>query len=131
MNFNCEAQNTSLSDLQWKNRFLLVFVESNENPKMLLQQSFLEKATKDYLERDLLVFFVEEKNIVNFQKIQFNENPQLLRKKFQVQSNEFCIVLIGKDGGEKFRTSDILTNEKLFAIIDAMPMRRNEMRKNE
>lgn len=39
------------------------------------------------------------------------------------------VILIGKDGGEKYRKSTILSNENLFAIIDAMPMCRTEMKK--
>ena len=38
----------------------------------------------------------------------------------------FEIVLIGKDGGEKLRQGQVLSSEKLFGLIDAMPMRQAE-----
>jgi hypothetical protein len=48
----------------------------------------------------------------------------------QFGSAEFSVVLIGKDGGEKLRRKAPLTTRELFAIVDAMPMRRAEMEKN-
>ncbi|MBB4658474.1 DUF4174 domain-containing protein [Parvularcula dongshanensis] len=40
----------------------------------------------------------------------------------------FTVILVGKDGGEKLRTHDVLTIERLCETIDAMPMRASEMR---
>jgi hypothetical protein len=37
-------------------------------------------------------------------------------------------VLVGKDGGEKFRSTEPVLAEKLFDLIVAMPMRRREVR---
>ena len=48
---------------------------------------------------------------------------------YAVAPNQFTIILIGKDGGEKFRSLKPETTETLFAIIDAMPMRKSEMKK--
>lgn len=41
---------------------------------------------------------------------------------------DFEVVLIGKDGGVKARTSDPGALEDFLALIDTMPMRRAEMR---
>lgn len=43
----------------------------------------------------------------------------------------FAVTLTGKDGGEKYRASKPILLQTLFGIIDAMPMRINEMRKNK
>lgn len=40
----------------------------------------------------------------------------------------FSVALIGKDGGEKARRAQPISSEELFALVDAMPMRRAEMR---
>ncbi|MEM7620524.1 MAG: DUF4174 domain-containing protein [Pseudomonadota bacterium] len=37
-------------------------------------------------------------------------------------------MLLGKDGGEKLRKARRVTADELFALIDAMPMRQQEMR---
>ncbi|MGY4536739.1 hypothetical protein ACVW0P_001153 [Mucilaginibacter sp. UYNi724] len=41
----------------------------------------------------------------------------------------FTVTLTGKDGGEKYRNSQPITLQKLYGIIDAMPMRKKEMKK--
>lgn len=51
-----------------------------------------------------------------------------LRHKFKVDDHGFTVVLLGKDGGEKFRSHEPVTIEKLDALIDAMPMRQQEVR---
>jgi hypothetical protein len=38
-------------------------------------------------------------------------------------------VRIGKDGGDKLTSASPLDAARLFATIDAMPMRREEMRR--
>ena len=49
----------------------------------------------------------------------------------QFGTKSFSVVLIGKDGGEKLRRTTPLSPEELFAIVDAMPMRRAEMRERK
>ena len=41
------------------------------------------------------------------------------------------MTLIGKDGGQKWRQSEPLDMETLFALIDGMPMRQAEMREQK
>lgn len=51
-----------------------------------------------------------------------------VRRRFKIADREFAVVLIGKDGGEKFRTQAPVTIERLDAVIDRMPMRQQEER---
>lgn len=51
-----------------------------------------------------------------------------LRRQFHVDGRKFTVVLVGKDGGEKFRSHVPVTIEELDALIDAMPMRQQEVR---
>lgn len=55
-----------------------------------------------------------------------NERDFVVQIQFSTKS--FSVVLIGKDGGEKLRRAIPLSPEELFAVVDAMPMRRAEMR---
>jgi hypothetical protein len=51
---------------------------------------------------------------------------------YKIDSNQdFTLILIGRDGGEKFRSNKFVKSEELFAIIDVMPMRRAEMKKGK
>lgn len=42
--------------------------------------------------------------------------------------NEFEVILIGLDGSIKLRQMEVLSKEDLIAIIDAMPMRKSEIK---
>ncbi len=60
----------------------------------------------------------------------FTEDEEIkeARHRYGVPPGTFTLVLIGRDGGEKFRSEDPVSAEKLFERIDAMPMRQQEMR---
>jgi hypothetical protein len=52
-----------------------------------------------------------------------------LRKNFSVPLGQLMSILVGKDGGVKFRQDRILELKEIFRVIDAMPMRQQEMKK--
>jgi hypothetical protein len=54
-----------------------------------------------------------------------------LRKKFGVTADEFEVILIGKDGTVKLRSKAAVSTSALFQLIDAMPMRQEEMREKK
>jgi hypothetical protein len=60
-------------------------------------------------------------------KIQLVQDDSELNLKYNCEKMPFTIILIGKDGGEKLRSATPETAEKIFAIIDQMPMRKTEI----
>lgn len=48
-----------------------------------------------------------------------------------ILEERFAVVLIGKDGGEKYRSCTPISSRNIFDRIDAMPMRRSEIRWSE
>jgi hypothetical protein len=60
-------------------------------------------------------------------KIEAVELNNALAKRYHIKSGQFTLLLIGRDGGEKYRTHKPVTTQKLFDIIDAMPMRQSEI----
>ena len=50
------------------------------------------------------------------------------RERYGVTADGFAAVLIGRDGGEKLRSTEPVSAALLFGTIDAMPVRRREMR---
>ena len=127
------AQSFDLKNYRWKNRVLLVFAPDERDGLYQRQTALANEASAGYRERDLMVVSVfaesgrDEKNSI-FQKGQTRQ----LRTDFRVSDSQFCVILVGKDGGEKLRQADVLAIEKLFGVIDAMPMRQSEAkRKNE
>lgn len=113
----------------WKNRVLVVFANSDKNPDYQRQMRLISKVKAGFAERHLIVFSVFENDGLSpdYQTLDA-QTCKKLHEKFKVDKDKFTIVLIGKDGGEKYRKNAILTNEELFAVIDAMPMRRAEMK---
>jgi len=50
-----------------------------------------------------------------------------LRRRFRVEPGRLTVLLIGKDGGVKMRSTDPVSRSKIFTLIDSMPMRMQEM----
>lgn len=53
------------------------------------------------------------------------------RRRFHIHPNDFTVILIGKDGGEKLRSHRPISFDTLRSTIDAMPMRQEEMRSKQ
>ena len=52
-------------------------------------------------------------------------------KKWHINADKpFTVILVGKDGGEKLRADTVITTTTFFNTIDAMPMRKSEMKEN-
>lgn len=130
-----------LTPYQWKNRILVVFSNDRESNLFQKQIQLFSNNKEELKERDLIIFQVfkendKERAIVPKQKsICLSEIEQLKKRfdfSFENNENEFAVFLVGKDGGTKLKIqNELLTLEKLFGTIDAMPMRKNEMRKNK
>ena len=58
-------------------------------------------------------------------------DAQSARQRFGVEPGDFLVILLGKDGGEKIRSNKPVTLEMLTEIIDAMPMRQDEMKRQK
>ncbi len=85
-------------------RTLILYAPAASDPALLRQRDLLDPVAPDMAERDLVLVTI------------LGQRPA------------FEAVLVGKDGGEKLRSADPIGPDRLFAIIDAMPMRRQEMR---
>lgn len=118
-----------LKAFQWENRVLLLFGPSGQYPAFQEQQRLFENQEAAFAERDLVLLAVAGDQPVKMKKSQ--EAAASLRERYRVAPNEFTLLLIGKDGGEKFRSAAPVAPEKIYSIIDAMPMRQSEMRRNK
>ncbi len=56
------------------------------------------------------------------------EDKQYLATTFKIEQPAYYSILIGKDGGEKLRSGTPMNTGKIFGTIDAMPMRKGEMK---
>ena len=112
-----------LAQYRDKNRVLLVFAPTAQDPAYLEQTKLWKNEKPGFDERQLVVVPVpadargpEAANIL------------ALEKKYGVDAKAFDVVLLGKDGHDAYRSAKPLRADVLYAAIDAMPMRRAEMK---
>lgn len=122
---NFYSQN--LGKHEWKNRVLLI-VSSEENNKLLSKQiEILKKESNGLQERKLVVYTIFKTYYTYNFKPKKQKSTDLYHQ-FNPKNQTFKIVLIGLDGGVKLNQTDFLSVEKLFTLIDGMPMRRYEIK---
>ena len=101
-------------------RKIILFAYADDDKLLIKQLEILNSEPKGLAERDLKIVV----------KI-WSKDKGITHQKFKITKNQFALVLIGKDGGEKYRSFSVVTNQDLYSIIDAMPMRKYEMRKSD
>lgn len=123
---------TTLRDHQ---RVLLVFAPTSITPNFMRQQKLLKNHASDFTDRDLTVIpvlttWTTADSGLRDENASFTSQAEQnsLRQRFNIKTQLFTVVLLGKDGGEKFRSSTPVTMERLAALIDSMPMRQQELR---
>ncbi|MDJ0645205.1 MAG: DUF4174 domain-containing protein [Flavobacteriaceae bacterium] len=126
-----QGQAQSLTKHQWKNRVLIVLTDDSNDILYSNQIKELESDIKGLHERKLVIYKVSPKNYSVGLKVNDFIDSDLFYKQYKRSSTSFEIILIGLDGGVKLRQSGLLTLKELFAIIDAMPMRANEIRQKK
>jgi hypothetical protein len=125
-----DTVSVDLNTYQWKNRLLLLFASSEEDPAYLTLKKEIDRQAVEVKDRELLVFYVLERGESRLDQERLSPDQALfLKKHLSVPSGRFTIILIGKDGGEKIRQESPIDLKEIFAIIDAMPMRQQEMKK--
>ena len=98
-----------------KMRPVVVLSDSREDPLIAKQMQALDRMKPELTVRDIQVL----------QESRF-DGP--LHKKLGVDKTGFAVVLVGKDGTIKQVWHDPVDPRKIFTIIDAMPMRKEEMK---
>jgi hypothetical protein len=121
----------ALAPFTWDRRVLLAFA-AVEGPALQQQRDLLAAARPEFEERDMVVLAViggdRVEALLGSAK---GASAAALRERFGVPATEaFAAVLVGKDGGEKWRAARPAEPGELFALIDTMPMRRNEMQRS-
>lgn len=107
-----------LSSLRWKKRVLVVSALRPDNPALMRQRQIFTDAQQAMAERD----------VVLVEAVGNTDTAQEIRKTLSIAPGEFWVLLVGKDGHVALSYQTELSASHLSQVIDAMPMRRNEMR---
>lgn len=113
----------NLDQHRWNNRVVVISADQSNERLLEAQLQALMTHRKGLKDRKL-VFYVSINNTCKFYNLK--DKPVL------VSCNEpprgFQFLLYGLDGNEKFKSRDLVSSDELFALIDKMPMRRQEMK---
>ncbi len=131
------ALSQTLASLVDKNRVLLVFAPTDHDPNLQQQLTLLHHRTADMRDRDLVLIPILAQSgppttpntLRTLHPPLISDKEQLLiRNRFAVPPPEFAVILLGKDGGEKLRSPTPIPIDRINQTIDAMPMRKQEIR---
>jgi hypothetical protein len=135
-NAGCPARPQTLVQMRECYRPLLVFAPSAGDARLAAQREALDSAADDMMDRDVLLVPVLVGGAGGF--VAPLDAPYVVlgaaemadvRRRFGVAAGSFRVVLLGKDGGVKLRSSEPLAVDRLDSLIDGMPMRRLEMQR--
>lgn len=133
--------NSILKPYQWENRLILIFADSAESEAYLAQLESLESYPFELEDRQLeLISIFQDTTYAYSFTLDSKENvvektvglelktleTNNLRTYYQIDT-DFSVLLIGKDGGVKRRSNEVLNAWEFFDQIDTMPMRQREM----
>ena len=111
------ADEIELDAFKWQARPVIIFADTQVDPRVAQQLEILRSEIDALVERDIVI-------IVDTNP---NENSALRQ---ELRPKGFQLVLIGKDGTVKLRKPAPWSMRALSNLIDRMPMRRQEMGRN-
>jgi hypothetical protein len=127
---NPDAAADPLDPYRWKSRLIMASVPTGEARVQLTAALAANRAAID--ERDLIVVDVSPESARLPGTVRLDpKQTTALRERLKLSAREAnaVFILIGKDGGEKARQRGPLKLASWFTLIDGMPMRRDEIRR--
>jgi hypothetical protein len=118
------AVDKPLATYKNKNRVLLVFAPTGKDSAYVEQGKLWQAEKAGFDERQLVVVPVLADG-----KKAAGDSPAAIEKKYGIDASVFAVVLLGKDGHDAYRTAKPVKAEVLYQVIDAMPMRRAELKR--
>jgi hypothetical protein len=119
-----------ISDYQWKNRLVVLLTDSQDSELYQLQLKDLKTDLPGLEERKILVITLTPNYQITGIDNEIKKKAALNYSKLKKETDGFEVILVGLDGYSKLRQSKLLSHQELFAQIDRMPMRRDEIEKN-
>ncbi|MEL6127837.1 MAG: DUF4174 domain-containing protein [Pseudomonadota bacterium] len=104
---------TPLDPYLWVARPVIVFADSDRDPRLATQLEEFARAERELEDRDVVVII--------------DTDPESALRT-ELRPRDFMFVLVGKDGEVKYRKPRPVPVRELSRVIDKMPMRQQEMR---
>ena len=125
------TQNAAAYDLAqhlWQHRLLFLVSDSAADPRLVAQRQVIETLRDEVIDRDLLVFELSATSGNADGQALTAQDVAGLRRQLGVAAGDRRLILIGLDGSIKRRGELDTGLQAVFGQIDAMPMRRQELR---
>jgi hypothetical protein len=120
-----------LKDYLWKKRVVIISPNSRDNPSYKAFRKDWDSKNVETKERDMiLVEIFESSECFTLDNPVSKKSLRKLTDQFEFGKRPFEIILIGKDGNIKLRSSKS-SSEDLFSLIDSMPMRHREIQESK
>jgi hypothetical protein len=120
----------SMSGFRWQRRPLLLFAADDGDSRLQRQVAAVEATRDQFDERDMVLIVVLGTGPSHAQGVALpDDDAARLRASYGVDGSSFALRLVGKDGGVKRRSTEVVPMGALYDLIDAMPMRQEEMRR--
>ncbi len=119
---------TTLAALHNQARPLLIFARKPDDSQMGIQLRILDEHAAQARDRQIVPLALPYHSPAPSALQLSDTDAEAARRRFHVAPSDFVVILLGKDGGVKLRSSKPISMEKLDDTVDAMPMRKGEMR---
>src|ERR1700761_2242583 len=107
-----------LGEYHWKDRVLVISAPPGDGAAE--EQRRIYQAAAEGM---------SERQIVLAEALDDSQRSRQIRSEVSANGRRFQVFLVGKDGHTALSSAKPLSAETLFARVDAMPMRQDEMRR--
>ena len=117
----------SLGEYKWKNRVLVVSATNENNRHMKEQLDEIALSPGEFADRDMALVTLVDDSVSRAQDraLTIGETASA-RDALGIRPGSFALRLIGKDGDVKFSADSMTPMNRIYAVIDTMPMRQAE-----
>lgn len=109
------AVEINLNDFLWLSRPIVVFADSEADPRFRDQIKLLQERAGELTDRDVVL-------------ITDTDPSAMSELRTKLRPRGFMLVLIGKDGGVKLRKPFPWNVREITSVIDKSPLRQQELR---
>lgn len=122
----------SLASYRGSKRPLLIFAPADADKRLIRQMISLKGAHAASVERDMVLIVIVGDGISRADDVPLSlADAKALREAYGIAAESFAVRLVGKDGGVKHRSADVVKPADIHALIDSMPMRKREMQQRK
>jgi len=127
-----DVRDDPLAPWRCKNRLLLLCVPGEGDARTESFRHAAKRHEREIVERDLQVFvLVNEGTSTLGDSILDQRTARELRRCLEATASDTVLILVGKDGGVKYRGGATTELRQILDLIDTMPMRQREVNERD